>query len=522
MKKSKSFALIATVAFVASGGEFRTKFNGSESVTLTIPRPADAIVKAKSLALQYQSSQPKFLRGPQLTQFVQQEISKEFDFANSNPDATLKIAVSAYEPVAISEETKMEQRTINTGTSEKPNYQARSVPVVYRSVHGALTAGLLMTDKANQQLDSFTAGTEINRTEEVTVNGQAPNASPTTGNSGSWNPFGQIKKPVLNQKKPEGPKIVTAEGLETQMVQELAVKIQKRYISSSDKVDILLAVDPELKMGDKLAESGQWKEALDSWTSADMKKNPADRLYNMAVAKEALAYADYAHDSNLDDFLPKFQEAMDLYSKALHSDPGEKYMRQAVERLELAKNNIDNVRKIQVEQQEQTARAAKQAVEQAKVAKLRDAAIKDKAPDSPEEASFRADVRTELGGVTGDLIDAKRDHLIALGQKLGLSELKSDRVVLQEIDRKKQVGQSLSDYEDLFKPLAADGKITSPERARLKALARKLDLEPAEVKTVEDKYQFEEASGLKTSKPVVRKTRTAASSTGSPSSSIQQ
>ena len=247
-----------------------------------------------------------------------------------------------------------------------------------------------------------------------------------------------------------------------------------------------------------------------------MKKNPADRLYNMAVAKEALAYADYARDANLDDFMPKFQDAMDLYSKALHADPSEKYMRQAVDRLELAKTNIDNTRKIQTEQQEQTAKAAKKAIEEAKSSKLRDAAVKDESPDTPDEASFRADVRTELSGITGDVSDAKRDHLIALGQKLGLPELKSDRVVLQEIERKKQVVQSLSDYEDLFKPFAADGKITAAERARLKTIAKKLDLDTSEVKTIEDKYQFDEVSASgKTSKPVAKKaTATTISSVG--------
>ena len=51
------------------------------------------------------------------------------------------------------------------------------------------------------------------------------------------------------------------------MLTELASNIQKRYISSSDKVDLFLAVDPGLSFGDKLAESGQWKEALDSWTA---------------------------------------------------------------------------------------------------------------------------------------------------------------------------------------------------------------------------------------------------------------
>ncbi len=387
LKKRKSLLLIAAAALIVYGGEFRTKFNKSESVTLTIPRPPDAVVKAKSLGMRFESSQPKFSsRLQQLGQFIRQDLSKEFDFSNAAPDAALLVSIQSYEPVNISEEKAMENRTINTGTSQKPNFEVRSVQVVYRLVHGSSSAGVLMTDKANQQLDSFTAKAEINRKDELTVNGQAPQARPSTTD---WNPLKGIKKPGSgSQKKEEGPRIITAESLETEMLQDLASKIKSRYVASSDTVEIFLAVDPELKLGDKLAESGQWKEALDSWTSAEMKKNPADRLYNMAVAKEALAYAEYAREQNLDTFLPKFQESMDLYTNALHADPGEKYMRQAVDRLELAKANIDNVRKMEVDRQEQTAKAAQQALANAQRAKLRDAALKDKTPDTQDEASF--------------------------------------------------------------------------------------------------------------------------------------
>ncbi len=505
LKKGKSLLLIAAIALIAYGGEFRIGSNKPESVSLTIPRSPDAVVKAKSLGMRFESNHPKFSpRLQQLGQFIRQDLSKEFDFSNAAPDAALLVSIQSYEPVQISEQKAMENRTINTGTSQKPNFEQRSVEVVYRLVHGSLTAGVFMTDKANQQLDSFTAKAEINRKDELSVNGQAPQAQASTAD---WNVLKGIKKPTFGaQKKEEGPHIVTAESLETEMLQNLASKIRNRYVATTDSVEIFLAVDPELKLGDKLAESGQWKEALDSWTAADMKKNPADRLYNMAVAKEALAYAEYAREQNLETFLPKFQESMDLYTGALHADPGEKYMRQAVDRLELAKANIDNVRKMEVDRQEQTARAAQQALANAQRAKLRDAALKDKTPDTQDEASFRSDVRTELRDVTGDVSDPKRDELVALGQKLGLSDLRSERVVLQEIDRKKKIGESLGLYENLFKSMVADGKITPAKRTRLREVAKKLDLDATDTKKVESAYHFQEAAGTQSTKPAIKKT----------------
>ena len=149
---------------------------------------------------------------------------------------------------------------------------------------------------------------------------------------------------------------------------------------------------------------------------------------------------------------------------------------------------------MEVDRQEQTAKAAQQVLANAQKSKLRSAALKDKTPDTPDEASFRTDVRTELRVVPGDVSDEKQEELIALGQKLGLSDLRSERVVWQETERKKQLGQSLSLYENLFKSTVADGKITSAERAHLKDVARKLDLDDADVKKVESSYHFEEAA----------------------------
>ena len=490
MANGKLLVLIAATAIMISAGEFRTRFNKAESVSLVIPRPADAVVNAKSLAIQSKQGPSAFRRSVELEQFIQQDLAKEYDLSKNKPEATLQFSVVAYEPVLTSNETKTEMRSINVGTSQKPTYQVRSVPVVYRVFHGSITGSVFMFDKNGKALDSYQPVAKVVKTNELTVNGQAPQAQQKWND---LNPLKSFRKPPPTSNEPE-PVIETPEGLETQMLQKLASEIQKRYVATSDTVSIFLAVDSELRLGDKLAESGQWKEALDAWTNASMRKNAGDRMYNMAVAKEALAYAEYGRDGSLDEFLPKFQEAMDLYTNALHADPAEKYMRQAVDRLQLAKADIEATRRMKVDQDATLARAARQVVENAQRQKLMNAALADKSPDTPDEASFRANVRAELSAITGDVTDAKRDELVAFGERLKLPNMRSYRVVSQEMNRKKMLGQALSDYERVLKPLASDGKITSAERAQLQDLARREDLDTDNVKSVESKYTFEETS----------------------------
>ncbi|MDQ2843649.1 MAG: hypothetical protein M3Y72_21925 [Acidobacteriota bacterium] len=287
--RARLLAMIAIAAFIVQAGEFKTKLNKSESVTLTIPHPADTVIHAKVLALKWQTGQAAFKREVELTQLLQQALAKEFEFSNT-PDATLQYSVIAYEPVTISTITKMENRTINTGTDQKPNYQERSV--------------------------------------------------------------------------------------------------------------------------------------------------------------------------------------------------------QAVDRLNLAKADAENARKLKVEQEAAARVAMQKAVENAREKQMLEAAVADKSPDTPDEANFRADVRTRLTAINGEVNDTQKAELLAFGKRLHMPELKAYRIVVQEVDRKQNLAQALKDYEDTFKPLVADGKITARERAQLRDLARREDLDKNDVASVESKYKF--------------------------------
>jgi hypothetical protein len=131
-----------------------------------------------------------------------------------------------------------------------------------------------------------------------------------------------------------------------------------------------------------------------------------------------------------------------------------------------------------------------------------EAAIKDTSPDSPEETKFRPIVRVRLTGMQGEVPQQEVQELLTFGQqKLGLTELKSYRVVMQEAERKKHLAQDLKFYEDTFKSVIADGKVTAAERVQLKDLQKTLRLEDSEVQGVESKYTFKEAQEAKAPAP---------------------
>jgi len=164
-------ALLTTVLVFA--GEFRTMLNKAETVTLEVPRPAEAVLTVKTLELKVGPAQAPPNRVQQLGQFIQQDLSKQFDISNKKPDATLNFSVIAYEPVKISSQTTTEMRSINVGNDKTPNYVDRSVPVVYELIHGSATIGVVVVDVSGRTVDTFQENEVIARRKELTVNGQA-------------------------------------------------------------------------------------------------------------------------------------------------------------------------------------------------------------------------------------------------------------------------------------------------------------------------------------------------------------
>jgi tetratricopeptide (TPR) repeat protein len=481
---------VIAIAFMSGTLAFAGKFScnwvgAKEEVYLNIPRPPDALIRARNLRVQWESSGGSFQRGDQLRNVIETALSKEFSFSDPNAEALMKLSLLSYEPVRSRTYNQTETRYVKVGEKtvydkngkarQEAVFDNRQVPVEYWEARGTVRIGVAIVDKAGTPIDSFAPEAAHNMKMEIAVGGSS----------------------TLGRRT-----LPSSESLETDMLNTIAHQIQRRYTATIDRVQVILACDDELKPGNKFAKGGQYAEAFNAWKAAKLKKNPGDQLFNLAVAKEALAYAEYSRSQNIEDMLPIFKEATDFYEQALRQDPEEKYMQRQVQRLTTAKNNIDNVLKqYQVQQEEAriAAEKAQEAIKEKLAAEARknemETAVKDTSPDSGEEARFRSIARVRLGAIKSEIGEAQERELIAFGQRTyGLNEIKSFRVVRQEIERKNGLAQKLKDYEDTLKPMIADGRLTSDERGQLKDLQKALGLDDSEIRGVESKYTFKEAS----------------------------
>ena len=99
-----------------------------------------------------------------------------------------------------------------------------------------------------------------------------------------------------------------------------------------EPVEALLAVDGELKDGNRLAQGGLWKEALAVWVDRRPMKGDkeAARFHNIGVAHEALAYT---LPIDGPEHLARLEQARDAYRQALTLDRDEKYFSEPIQRI---------------------------------------------------------------------------------------------------------------------------------------------------------------------------------------------
>jgi hypothetical protein len=124
-------------------------------------------------------------------------------------------------------------------------------------------------------------------------------------------------------------------SLEHYLVERAGEHAAATVTFSPDPVEALLAVDGDLKDGNRLAQGGLWKEALGNWVDRKPFKGDkeAARMHNIGVAHEALAYA-LPIDSP--EHRAELAQAQDFYKKALALDPGEKYFAEPNQRIEVS------------------------------------------------------------------------------------------------------------------------------------------------------------------------------------------
>jgi hypothetical protein len=212
--------------------------------------------------------------------------------------------------------------------------------------------------------------------------------------------------------------------LERYLVDEAAAKAAGAVAYTIDPVEALLAVDGELKDGNRLAQGGLWKEALANWVDRKPLKGDkeAARYHNIGVAHEALAYT---LPIGSPEHQARLEQARDAYRQALTMDKDEKYFSEPIQRIETsleyatrAQRYADDARKWREGRDKRTAaRAARKAEEAAPAppatpaaastpAAAATAAAPRKAPATPRPAPSapaapKAPVQDALGASAG-------------------------------------------------------------------------------------------------------------------------
>lgn len=139
----------------------------------------------------------------------------------------------------------------------------------------------------------------------------------------------------ITKGKQEDDKIPTAAELHNRLVQDAAQQIASHLVTTTERVEALLAKGGGLDEANKLAEEKLWTRALEqleTMTPFPEKDQDAYRLYNIGVMNEALAY-DAEDVKKARTYL---QEASIDYGKAIDAKPTEKYFLQPQTRIDTA------------------------------------------------------------------------------------------------------------------------------------------------------------------------------------------
>jgi len=479
MRSLALFLILPGTGILWADADFglRTK----HTATLRVSRPPDAMLRGKTITIRSRDGD-KFTDRQTLEFAIERSLAGECTPAKDGRDLVLTFAVASFEPVKSRTFTVTEKRSIVVGKKKQKllfsdklidvdDVQEREVPVEYWEAQGALSLQLTVNDASGALVDSFHTEGKFSRKQEIAVQG----VSKATG--------------ILP----------TPDALQTELITKVANDIQRRYTKTIEPVAVRLTVDEPLRTGNALAMRGQWKEALDSWSSVPMKKNPGDRSYNMAVAHEALAYQAYDSSRNPDDAVEQFQQAIKLYEEAQRSDPKEKYFESAMGRCDKLRLNFARA-KAQYEQQERVAATefakaeAKQKEEAARrqLEEEKEKTLNSTRADTQDEADFRVIARSRLKNVQGAPSSELEGQLIQLGQDAyKLESLGARRVIRGELTYLTKTRVNLELYKQTFQDLVGTDKVLdAKDRADLNQLAQRLNLTPAQLSPVEAQFEY--------------------------------
>jgi hypothetical protein len=290
------------------------KFGISKTrVVLPRVRPPESPLLAETVSLDVRSSAPEvtgtyvgLVRG-RLEEGLRS--SGLYQVVDRGADAAVRVDMDALR-AEVRDEIRMEQKRVKVG--ERQEWDDKKKKMVTKDVYG----------DRDEPVSWRVADGSLSATLEV----EGPDGHRTSDAGGTYH----------NQFKMEGvpPEAATEESLRRFLVERTAERAVAAVTFSPDPVEVLLAVNGELKAGNRLAEQGLFEQALEEWGKRTYKGDTeAARLHNVGVGHEALAY-------KFPPFTPEhrshLEQAQELYAQAQRLDPDEKYFRDPPPRVELS------------------------------------------------------------------------------------------------------------------------------------------------------------------------------------------
>jgi hypothetical protein len=315
-------ALVVTLA-LTSGAE--AKFGISKTkVLLKRTRPPEIILLGETVAVEV-SGRARAISDRQLDS-IRQRVEDALSADNSKKlvtrgaDSVVHVSVDDFE-ARVNDNVTYENKYVKIG--ERQEWDDKKKKMVTKDVYG----------NRNEPVRVHTARGRIGARVEATT----PSGPRTADAGASYQDEFKGEVRIPEQASSE-------ESLEHYLVERAGEHAAATVTFSPDPVEALLAVDGDLKDGNRLAQGGLWKEALGNWVDRKPFKGDkeAARMHNIGVAHEALAYA-LPIDSP--EHRAELAQAQDFYKKALALDPGEKYFTEPMQRIEVSLQYATNAQR---------------------------------------------------------------------------------------------------------------------------------------------------------------------------------
>jgi hypothetical protein len=431
---------------------------------MTVSRPAEQLLRGRTLLVKSQNG-VAFAGLPALINAVNQALSADFTPATADADLTMTLTVTGYEqltskPLNASVQ-RPEMRAGPLGV-QIPTGKMITVPVQYWEGRSKLVVQVSVANRSNAAIDSFSPQAEYYNKIETVEAGK--------------------RKEVQLPTRPE---------VDSALAQKIVSDIRERYGRTTETVQVWLSSDKSLDAGLKLAERGEWKQALEEWSRVKSPGKEDERTYNMAVANEALFYAaDYV--TNPQDGEAMLQEAVRLYAEALRLNPRKKEFQRGSERSAELQANFTKAREqwaiLQREREllEASARPGNFTGPGAKA--VADAA----SSDSADEADFREIVRTRLRSRN----DKPPADYTANLEKTGTVSYKlqpdqAKRIVGEEIENWDAFHHNRTEYRQMLSEFTAKDKtLDARERDSLNRFATRTQLTKEDIGLIEAEFKF--------------------------------